>query len=460
MKLETVSIKRFRSIKSVQLVNCGRFNVLIGKNNSGKSNILSGIGAFFTCIRDNSVVTLAPPVKQEIDFFEKRTELPIEIAVTFSLSLAERDALIRDIVTEAPQMKNAVDGLDPTLRLSAAINIIRQDEKIFGFVSKLALGGTVKPGAKQPDPERTLLRIGNDAASELYSEFSRIRQRRAEAEDLRNLRQQIADTPMWSYLQEQIRERGEVRLGRSSSSLLREFLPGRSTQILERVVPLLRKSATQEDFSRELDTMLREIEEEKVHEELLRNKIDTFSGEESSIPKYAQNLLQRISEVNILHLTERRASIGNNEAQRLLSLKVRRGGPEILRNIQETISALLGVQVDAFESGSPSRRGEAAAEMDVDNFLVEVNGSGIREALRLVLDVEFQHPHILLVEEPEIHLHPALETSMMRYLKRISSDLQVFITTHSTNFLDTAEMKNVYLVSKPDSTRVQLLDFE
>ena len=34
---------------------------------------------------------------------------------------------------------------------------------------------------------------------------------------------------------------------------------------------------------------------------------------------------------------------------------------------------------------------------------------------------------------------------MMRYLKRISSDLQVFITTHSTNFLDTAEMKNVYL---------------
>jgi hypothetical protein len=98
--------------------------------------------------------------------------------------------------------------------------------------------------------------------------------------------------------------------------------------------------------------------------------------------------------------------------------------------------------------------------MDVDNFLVEVNGSGIREALRLILDVEFVQPQILLVEEPEIHLHPALEITMMRYLKRISSNCQVFISTHSTNFLDTAEMKNVYLVSKPTSTQTQLLNLK
>jgi putative ATP-dependent endonuclease of the OLD family len=103
--------------------------------------------------------------------------------------------------------------------------------------------------------------------------------------------------------------------------------------------------------------------------------------------------------------------------------------------------------VDAFasaESDSLSRRGQLAAEMDVDDFLVEVNGSGIKEALRLVLDVQFGNPQILLVEEPEIHLHPALEIGMLQYLKQVSSRCQVFITTHSTNFLDTAEMRNVY----------------
>ena len=114
---------------------------------------------------------------------------------------------------------------------------------------------------------------------------------------------------------------------------------------------------------------------------------------------------------------------------------MRRGGPEILRTIQETVSALMGVSIDAFRGDKAGRAGEASAEFDVDNFLVQANGSGIKEALRVVLDYEFSKASILLVEEPEVHLHPALETAVMRYLKRVSSESQVFITTHSTNFL-------------------------
>jgi predicted ATP-dependent endonuclease of OLD family len=102
--------------------------------------------------------------------------------------------------------------------------------------------------------------------------------------------------------------------------------------------------------------------------------------------------------------------------------------------------------------------GEVLAELDADRFLIQVNGAGIREALRLILDYEFERPEILLVEEPEIHLHPALETSMMRYLKSVSTESQIFITTHSTNFLDTAEMRNVYLVSRKESTSIQSID--
>ncbi|HEU0144663.1 MAG TPA: AAA family ATPase, partial [Nitrososphaera sp.] len=176
------------------------------------------------------------------------------------------------------------------------------------------------------------------------------------------------------------------------------------------------------------------------------------------------NLLARVAEVRVLHLKDRREPIGNEEAERILRLKTQRGGTEKLHDIQEPVETLLGVQIDAFESETevpfPRRRGASSAELDVDNFLVAVNGSGIKEALRVILDVEFEKPQILLVEEPEIHLHPALETSMMRYLKKLSSDCQVFITTHSTNFLDTAEMKNVYLVSKPDSTQVQHINLE
>lgn len=91
---------------------------------------------------------------------------------------------------------------------------------------------------------------------------------------------------------------------------------------------------------------------------------------------------------------------------------------------------------------------------------MEVNGSGIREALRLVLDTEFSDPDLLLVEEPEIHLHPALEMNTMRYLKRVSAVRQVFVTTHSTNFMDTVEPQNVYLVSKDRATTTTKLGFQ
>jgi putative ATP-dependent endonuclease of the OLD family len=140
-------------------------------------------------------------------------------------------------------------------------------------------------------------------------------------------------------------------------------------------------------------------------------------------------------------------------SKRLLSLKTTRGGPDVLSRIQATVSELLGVKVDAF-AGEPGRRGESTAELDVDDFLIQVNGSGIREALRLILDTEFEKPHLLLVEEPEIHLHPALETSIMSYLRTVSQGLQVFVTTHSTNFLDTGNFQNVFLVSKDTSTHV------
>ncbi len=60
MKLESVVIHNFRSIEDAKLMNCNGFNMLIGKNNSGKSNILSAINVFFTCVKDGNFLNLNP----------------------------------------------------------------------------------------------------------------------------------------------------------------------------------------------------------------------------------------------------------------------------------------------------------------------------------------------------------------------------------------------------------------
>ena len=48
---------------------------------------------------------------------------------------------------------------------------------------------------------------------------------------------------------------------------------------------------------------------------------------------------------------------------------------------------------------------------------------------------------------------------MMRFLHGLSEKCQVFITTHSTNFLDRGGYQNIYLISKQEYTTVDQLDF-
>lgn len=461
MNLESVTIKRFRSIDFAEVARCGGFNVLIGKNNSGKSNILSAISAFFACIQGGSIVTLDPPIGNEIDFHCKNPGQPIEITLNFSLLPAERDVLTQDIVKEAPQLRNAIETLDPSLELSATVSAVLRPSR-FAFVSKLALVSPKATGEQQlGDLERIILEVGQPAAIELRNNLHRSKRLRRDLDVLSTISSRI-DADDWSAMMRRAEASGRPPL----RSMPRQFAPtgDLGSEMLDALEGTMGESRSYDDFLRAVQTISARRREEVTQSEAqaLGTKVGTFAGQESGVPAYVRNMLGRLSSLSILHLTERRRPIGKEEAQRLLSLKVRRGGPDVLRNIQQTVSALLGVEIDAFESGPSAGRGESVAELDVDDFLVEVNGSGIREALRLVLDVEFEHPAILLVEEPEIHLHPGLEISMMQFLKRISLRCQVFVTTHSTSFLDTAEMKNVYLVSKQESTKtaIQMIDLD
>ncbi|MGO8789963.1 MAG: AAA family ATPase [Terriglobia bacterium] len=458
MKLESVGVKGFRSIESCTLEDCGSFNVLIGKNNSGKSNMLSAINAFFMSITTGDVVTIDPPLGKEIDFFRKRTESPIEISLTFMLSLAERDTLIQDIITHAPQVKTAIEGIDPSLRLIVAITVISLPHRA-GYVSKISLEETEKSGSLRVPTERIILSVSPAAAMELYQRTSVVNQKFSDAAVVHAI-QKGFDSDDWTRYREAMKQpRGVVY-----RTFARRFglLEKMSSEVRNAVDQAIGESTSLKDCLDVIQALAARIEEEGEHVQRqgLNAKIRTFSGEEATVPTYVTNLVSRISKMKVLHLGDRRKPIGPEEAEKLLSLKITRGGDQILHSVQETVSALLGVKIDAFRSTENSASDEVSAEMDVGNFLVEANGSGIREALRLILDVEFEHPDILLVEEPEIHLHPALETSLMRYLKRISSSCQVFLTTHSTNFLDTTDSKNQCLVSRAESTQVQLLDRE
>ena len=453
MNLQSVHVENFRSIERETLKDCGSFNVLIGKNNSGKSNVLSAIDTFFKCIKDAQIVSLNPPIGKEIDFYQRKFDSPIILTLTFNLSTDQRSALFNDIVTDSPQMRNAVDGLDKSLNLIATL-VVQKSVDEFSVLSSLVLGSN----KKSAESDIIIFSANESAAKELRDKAIDARQELQNSQELQQMLEAI--------------DEDEYRVVKADNAELRTILSSRrrflysrnlvSSDVAQTIESAISDSTSYSDFKLTVNTLITKADENSklISTAPLTNKIGTFSGEQSTIPNYVQKLLLKLSEMRVFYVKERRKDIGKQEAQQILSLKVQRGGDEKLRNIQSNVADLLGVQIDAFQSSSFSPRMESTAELDVDNFLVEVNGSGVREALRLILDVEFERPQILLVEEPEVHLHPALETSMMRYLRRISSGVQIFITTHSTNFLDTADMKNVYLISKSTSTQIQSLNLE
>lgn len=85
------------------------------------------------------------------------------------------------------------------------------------------------------------------------------------------------------------------------------------------------------------------------------------------------------------------------------------------------------------------------------------NGLGMNNILYmavLLAALTYDHGsnlHLLLVEEPEAHLHPPMQDLLMRFLQKEVSgrnDVQVIVTTHSPNFTSSARVERITSLSR------------
>jgi len=84
---------------------------------------------------------------------------------------------------------------------------------------------------------------------------------------------------------------------------------------------------------------------------------------------------------------------------------------------------------------------------------MESIGAGIQSAVTISIARTYadlvRHPVVVLIEEPELYLHPHACRSFYKLLKDLSgSDLQIIYATHERCFVDTLNYPNIYLVSK------------
>ena len=424
MKIAELEIKNFRSVKAAK-TPLTRLAVLVGRNGSGKSSILQAINILFTL---NSKIT-------EEDFFNKNIDEPIEIVAVFD-----------DLTDEEKTAFQAhVDGDKMVVlkKISWNKESSRSEEKYFSFEKQIPQFAKIR--------EIQGGRNKTEALKELKVTFPDLETPKSEAQTLEIMKEyEKKNTTMLQRIQVEVSFFGAKNVGGGKlDNFTRSiFLPA--------VKEASRETEGQNSsISRLLDTVvLHEIENRQdllsFREEITKKISEKFSPENlgglESVSKAISETLDRYSPGSRLQL-------GWNEVT----------PPEI---------SLPTVTTTVFEDnfgGDISKKGHGLQRALILTLLEHLaltlattQNSSNKEKPETPETNDNKKPlridTILLIEEPEIYLHP----SRAKYLSKLLLDLsssglhnegwasraQVIYTTHSPYFVGLDRFDNLRLCRK------------
>jgi putative ATP-dependent endonuclease of the OLD family len=438
MQLESLEIENFRSIEHVRLPSLGRLNVLIGKNNSGKSNTLSAVEAFFSFFALQAVATADLPFGKRRDFFRQEVaRKKIRITGCLQLTAKEQETFWNRLAQDFTEMKISPPDAQP--KLWVTIEIVPTSPPIC-FLQSISVRDAQADATAVRRPLFEISATGAHAVHQAKISRDEIQRKSRQARQLKA----ALDEATWSTAYATLpKDNGGLALW-----LSKQLGEQPDTELL----PLVRHDSYA-DVDSAITAYVVGLDSQTRRGFRISDVMLNGTTKGTAIPQFVQSLIWDVGKLVHHSFRDSRPEIGPEDADHLLSLSTSRDGRDRFTRLQRTVADLIGADLEVF-------RGQTSAELDVGRYLVDMNGSGIREALRLVLDIELKQPKVVLIEEPELHLHPSLQTTMRHYLNEIGAECQVFLTTHSTYFVDPGDIRNVYLVSHSDSTELQLLDRE
>lgn len=282
MSLRSIQVRRFRSIASAGLTECGGLNILIGKNNAGKSNLLSAIELMFTHLKRGRIAGPWPVQRPSAEFTDRDSSNPIRIGIEFDLSSELSEALRERLTKEAPHLERSIEQIRAHNSVVFILAGVIVDSQGFLFVEQLTVGKLTSKNGDISGEGIKLLSVGKQTAFELYRNYMSAR---AYESDLKNLEELRAGrrVPL-DYIFNQPKEQ-------RTNYLLRFVPPMQMRQELtSQLLSRLSSAASQEEFATGVAQLIVETCEkmEAVEKCETESSLPAFAGETKISPAYAE----------------------------------------------------------------------------------------------------------------------------------------------------------------------------
>lgn len=121
-----------------------------------------------------------------------------------------------------------------------------------------------------------------------------------------------------------------------------------------------------------------------------------------------------------------------------------------LKAINKVLSKHLGIEISSIRFDPEKdvyvdiRYSQNGIDLDLAN-----SGSGMLQVIQLLVYIHLHKPSLLLIDEPDAHLHPELQERLGNILKTISQEMnaQLFVATHSPDVIDAFASDEVFFIN-------------
>jgi len=139
-----------------------------------------------------------------------------------------------------------------------------------------------------------------------------------------------------------------------------------------------------------------------------------------------------------------------SEMYRSSLLHLNKTDAKALKRINKVLAKHLGVEINEIQFDPDKdefvdvKYSQGGVSLDLSNA-----GSGMLQVIQVLIYIYLHKPTLLLIDEPDAHLHPELQEKLGNVLKDVTKEMgaQLFVATHSPDVIDSFKPNEVYFIS-------------